>query len=110
MINFVAEWSLGKYEDNNYQIRPSWKSSWMSAGKGFIGVLKTGLRLMFHVFIFSNVFKYLNIKYFMYLIDHVAELRFVNRLIYAIKRTHTHTHTNAIQTASMRSVTPLSCL
>jgi len=32
---------------------------------------------------------------FMYLIDHVAELRFVNRLIYAIKRTHTHTHTHA---------------
>src|SRR6218665_1319462 len=29
----------------------------------------------------------------MYLIDHVAELRFVNRLIYAIKRIYTHTHT-----------------
>src|SRR6218665_1944477 len=27
----------------------------------------------------------------MYLIDHVAELRFVNRLIYAIKRIYTHT-------------------
>ena len=26
----------------------------------------------------------------MYLIDHVAELRFVNRLIYAIKRIYTH--------------------
>ena len=30
----------------------------------------------------------------MYLIDHVAELRFVNRLIYAIKRIYTHTHTH----------------
>ena len=27
----------------------------------------------------------------MYLIDHVAELRFVNRLIYAIKRIYTYT-------------------
>jgi len=27
----------------------------------------------------------------MYLIDHVAELQFVNRLIYAIKRIYTHT-------------------
>jgi len=27
----------------------------------------------------------------MYLIDHVAELRFVNRLIYVIKRIYTHT-------------------
>ena len=26
-----------------------------------------------------------------YLIDHVAELQFVNRLIYAIKRIYTHT-------------------
>jgi len=26
----------------------------------------------------------------MYLIDHVAELRFVNRLIYTIKRIYTH--------------------
>ena len=29
----------------------------------------------------------------MYLIDHVAEVRFVNRLIYAVKRIYTHTHT-----------------
>src|SRR6218665_2954033 len=28
----------------------------------------------------------------MYLIDHVAELRFVNRFIYAIKRIYTHTY------------------
>ena len=28
----------------------------------------------------------------MYLIDHVAELWFVTRLIYAIKRIYTHTH------------------
>src|SRR6218665_2767097 len=35
-------------------------------------------------------FLYLNIKIFMYLIDHVAELRFVNRLIYVIKRIYTH--------------------
>src|SRR6218665_2315248 len=32
----------------------------------------------------------LTLKYFMYLIDHVAELRCVNRLIYAIKRIYTH--------------------
>ena len=31
----------------------------------------------------------LTLKYFMYLIDHVAELRFVNRLIYAIKQIYT---------------------
>ena len=29
----------------------------------------------------------------MYLIDHVAELQFVNQLIYAIKRMYTHTIT-----------------
>ena len=28
----------------------------------------------------------------MFLIDHVAESRFVNRLIYAIKRIYTHIH------------------
>jgi len=28
----------------------------------------------------------------MYLIDHVAGLRFVSRLIYAIKRIYTHCH------------------
>src|SRR6218665_3166114 len=32
----------------------------------------------------------LTLIYFMYLIDHVAELRFVNRFIYAIKRIYTH--------------------
>jgi len=31
----------------------------------------------------------------MYLIDHVAELRFVNRLIYSIKRIYTHTDTES---------------
>src|SRR6218665_116107 len=33
--------------------------------------------------------------YFMYLIDNVAELRFVNRFIYAIKRIYIHTQDKA---------------
>src|SRR6218665_1998027 len=38
--------------------------------------------------------KSLTLIYFMYLIDHVAELRFVKRFIYAIKRIYIHTHTH----------------
>jgi len=37
----------------------------------------------------------------MYLIDHVAELRFVNRFIYAIKRIYTH---NALIYTSVKEI------
>ena len=46
---------------------------------------------LFYCALFNFFLKYLNINIFMYLMDHVAELRFVNRLIYAIKRIYTHT-------------------
>src|SRR6218665_2019315 len=43
--------------------------------------------------LFNLFLNTLTLIYFMYLIDNVAELRFVNRFIYAIKRIYTHTHT-----------------
>src|SRR6218665_1806013 len=56
-----------------------------------------------------NVFLYLNIKICMYLIDHVAELRFVNRLIYVIKRIYTVIRSKIETTSSPSYLTPATC-